>query len=477
MRMPRDIGPFHIIGIGGIGMSAIADVLHDRGYRVQGSDMKESANVRRLMKKGIRCFSGHEAQNIEGAAFVVLSSAVKRGNPEFEAARAKGVPVISRAEMLAELMRECDTVSVTGTHGKTTTTSMIAEILEHARLDPTVITGGIINSWGSNARIGQGDWMVVEADESDGTFIKLPTRIGVVTNIDPEHMDYWHTLEALHGAFKTFFDQVPFYGLVVAGLDHPIVREMIASIRREKGGHRFVTYGAAVDADLRLADYRAEGRFGVFDAHMGAKAPGGERVLKGVRVPVPGQHNCLNALAAIAVAAEIGLADEMILEAVAGFKGVSRRFTFTGEWNGVSIFDDYAHHPVEIAAVMKAARSAASGKVIAVVQPHRYTRLSNLFGDFCTCFSDADKVVVTPVYSAGEDPIEGADHAALAEGLRRQNHADIFTNDGANALAPLIADIAGPGDFVVGLGAGTITEWMQALPAQLGNGGKAAGGG
>jgi len=467
MRMSRDIGPFHIIGIGGIGMSAIAEVMHDRGYEVRGSDLKDSANVRRLKEKGITCFIGHEPANLEGAKFVVLSSAVKPDNCEYEAARERGLPIINRAEMLAELMRECATVSVTGTHGKTTTTSIIAELLQVAELDPTVISGGIIHSWGSNARIGQGEWMVVEADESDGTFIALPTRIGVVTNIDPEHMDYWQSLEALHGAFKTYFDNIPFYGVVIAGLDHPIVREMIAQIGREQTGQRVLTYGVADDADLRLSNYRVEKGVAVFDVDLGANVPGGTRILKDLRLPIPGEYNALNALAAFAVAAEIGIGDDLIRSALENFGGVNRRFMLTGRWNDVSVYDDYAHHPVEIEAVLKAARGVADARVIAIVQPHRYTRLKYLFGDFCTCFADADVVIVTPVYSAGEAPIEGADRDALIEGLKRQGHESVLPADDESHLASLLADIAQPGDLVIGMGAGTITEWMHAVPKRL----------
>lgn len=467
MRMPRGIGPFHIIGIGGIGMSAIAEVMHDRGYEVRGSDLKDSANVQRLQGKGITCFIGHEPKHIDGAAYVVLSSAVKEGNPEYDAARKQGLPILTRAEMLAELMRECATVSVTGTHGKTTTTSLVAELFQTGGLDPTVISGGIIQSWGSNARIGKGEWMVVEADESDGTFIALPTRIGVVTNIDPEHMDYWHSLEALHGAFKKYFDNIPFYGLVVAGLDHPIVREMIAQIGREQRGQRVVTYGVADDADLRLSNYRVEKGYAVFDVDLSDEVPGGARRLEGVRLPVPGQYNALNALAAMAVAQEVGIDDGVILKSLENFGGVARRFNLTGTWNGIPIYDDYAHHPVEISAVLKAARSAAEKRVIAIVQPHRYTRLKNLFGDFCTCFSEADAVIVTPVYSAGEQPIEGADRDALIEGLKRQGHGNVLAVDGDDHLVSVIAEVAQPGDLIIGMGAGTITEWARALPERL----------
>jgi UDP-N-acetylmuramate--alanine ligase len=467
MRMPRNIGPFHIVGIGGIGMSAIAEVMHDRGYEVRGSDLKQSANVQRLMDKGITCFIGHDPANINGAEFVVLSSAVKQDNPEYEAAREKGLPVISRAEMLAELMRECATVSVTGTHGKTTTTSIIAELLLAADKDPTVISGGIIKNWGSNARIGQGEWMVVEADESDGTFIALPTRIGVVTNIDPEHMDYWQSLESLHGAFKSYFDNIPFYGLVIAGLDHPIVREMIAQIGRDQTGQRVLTYGVADDADLRLSNYHVEDGITVFDVDISANVPGGARSLKGLRLSMPGEFNAVNALAAFAVATEIGIPDELIRTALERFGGVERRFMLTGTWNDVPVYDDYAHHPVEIEAVLKAARSAAKSRVITIVQPHRYTRLKNLFGDFCTCFDDADTVIVTPVYSAGEQPIEGADRDALIEGLKRQGHENVLPVDNEDHLVSLLAEVAKPGDLVIGLGAGTITEWIHVLPKRL----------
>ncbi len=467
MHMPRDIGPFHIVGIGGIGMSAIAEVLHTSGYDVRGSDMKESPNFRRLQAMGIRCMIGHCPSNVVGAQFVVVSSAVKSDNPEVEAARANGIPVISRAEMLAELMRGYATVSVTGTHGKTTTTSIIAELLYAAKLDPTVLSGGIINAWGSNVRIGSGDWMVVEADESDGTLTKLPTQIGVVTNIDAEHMDYWHSLEALHAAFRSFFQNVPFYGLVVAGLDHPIVREMVAALRREESGRRVLTYGLADDADLRLANFRTDGAGILFDVDLGPAVSGGARIIDAIALPIPGDHNALNALAAVAVATEIGIDDDLIREALGRFSGVMRRFTHTGTWNGIAIYDDYAHHPVEIASVLKAAKSAASGRVLAVVQPHRYSRLQNLFGDFCTCFGDADTVLVTPVYSAGETPIESVGRDALIEGMRRQGHGHVLAVDDEQDLTSTIMEHAKPGDLVIGLGAGTITEWTHALTQNL----------
>ncbi len=467
MQMPGDIGPFHIIGIGGIGMSAIAEVLHTRGYAVRGSDMKQSANVERLQAMGIPCTVGHKPENVAGAQFVVISSAVKPDNPEVEAARANGTAIIRRAEMLAELMRGYATVSVTGTHGKTTTTSIIAELLDAANLDPTVLNGGIINAFGSNARIGSGSWMVVEADESDGTFTKLPTQIGVVTNIDAEHMDYWVSIEALHAAFRSFFSNIPFYGLVVAGLDHPIVREMISTLRREEAGRRVLTYGMADDADLRLVNLRADGGAILFDVDVGPDVRGGARSLMDLRLPMPGDHNALNALAGIAVASEIGISDEQIRQSLAGCGGVKRRFTHVGVWQGVDVYDDYAHHPVEIASVLRAAKSAARGRVFAVVQPHRFSRLRNLFGEFCTCFDDADTVIVTPVYSAGEEPIEGIDRDSLIEGIKRQGHDRVVAIEDEHDLAATLAQSAKSGDLVIGLGAGTITDWTHALPKLL----------
>ncbi len=407
MEMPRDIGTIHILGIGGIGMSAIAEILHAKGFTVQGSDQKDSANVRRLRAKGIRVFVGHDAINLVGARFIVISTAVKNGNPELEAARARGLPIIRRAEMLAELMRLYSTVSVTGTHGKTTTTSLIAHLFTAASLDPTVITGGIINEWGSNARLGQGKWMVVEADESDGTFTKLPSEIGVVTNIDPEHLDYFKTVENMHREFEAFFRNIPFYGLTVTCIDHPVVAAMIDRLKLRADGRRLLTYGIAEGADLRLDDVRFDGQTTLFDATLGARVVGGARRIEGWRIPIPGHHNALNALAAVAVATEAGLSDQRIRDAIASFSGVKRRFQRTGTWNGVDIYDDYGHHPIEIAAVLKAARPGTKGRVFAVVEPHRYSRVKSLFDEFATCFSDADAVIVAPLYSAGEPPLEG----------------------------------------------------------------------
>lgn len=477
MEIPRGIGTIHILGIGGIGMSAIAEILHDKGFGVQGSDQKESANVKRLRAKGIRVFVGHDAANLTGAKFIVISTAVKPGNPELEAARAQGLPIIRRAEMLAELMRLYSTVSVTGTHGKTTTTSLIAHVFNEAKLDPTVITGGIINAWGSNARLGAGPWMVVEADESDGTFIKIPTQIGVVTNIDPEHLDYFKTVENMHREFEAFYRNIPFYGLAVTCTDHPVVREMVDRLQLRSDGRRLVTYGTQPGADMVLGEVQFDGLNTIFDAELGERVNGGARGIRGWRVPVPGRHNALNALAAIAVAAEAGVPDDVIQQALASFTGVKRRFQLTGTWNGVFIFDDYGHHPVEIGAVLKAARaSAARGRVIAVVEPHRYTRVRDLFDDFCACLQEANSVIVTPLYSAGEPPIDGIDSQALAEGIRRAGHASVVAVENERDVVPALWNIAQPGDMVICLGAGNSTELAHALPELLGGEPKRAGG-
>ena len=417
MQMPREIGTFHIIGIGGIGMSAIAEILLAKGYSVQGSDQKDSANVRRLRAKGVRVFIGHDAVNLVGARSVVISSAVKSGNPELDAARARGLPIIRRAEMLAELMRLYSTISVTGTHGKTTTTSLIAHIFTVSRSDPTVISGGIINAWGSNARLGKGQWMIVEADESDGTFVRIPTQIGIVTNIDPEHLDYFKSVENMHREYETFFRNIPFYGLAVACVDHPVVREMIERVELRRDGRRLLTYGTTEGADLVLTGLRHERGRIVIDAKLSARVRGGERALTGWTIPVLGEHNALNTLAAIAAATEAGIPDEAIRSSLESFTGVKRRFELTGTWNDAAIYDDYAHHPTEIAAVLAAARPGVRGRLIAVFEPHRYTRVRDLFGEFCACFRDADSVIVAPLYSAGE-----AAHQGHRPSSRRRRH-------------------------------------------------------
>lgn len=467
MQMPRDIGPFHIIGIGGIGMSAIAEILVAKGYTVQGSDQKESANVRRLRSKGIRVFVGHDPVNLIGARYVVISTAVKPFNPELIAARQKGLTIIRRAEMLAELMRLYSTISVTGTHGKTTTTSLLSHIFTEAGEEPTVITGGIINSWGSNARLGQGKWMIVEADESDGTFTRLPTEIGIVTNIDPEHLDYFGSVEAMHHEYEAFLKNIPFFGLAVACIDHPVVRDMIERLNLRADGRRLLTYGQSQDADLVLQSIRIEGNTTYFDATLAASVKGGARKLTDWSVPIPGAHNALNALAAIAVATQAGLEDAKIKAAMAGFSGVKRRFQFTGEWNGVGIYDDYGHHPAEISAVLAAARGGTKGKVIAVVEPHRYTRVRDLFEDFARCFKDADHVIVAPLYTAGEPPIAGIDNQTLAARIATAGRRSAEAVDEPGAIAPAIKRVAGPGDIVVCLGAGNSTDWAHALPDWL----------
>lgn len=468
MQMPGDLGPIHILGIGGIGMSAIAEILRAKGYTVQGTDQKESANVKRLQAKGIKVFVGHRPENIAGARYVVISTAVKAGNPELEAARALGIPIIRRSEMLAELMRLYATISVTGTHGKTTTTSLIAHVLKDTGLEPTVITGGIINDWGSNARLGAGPWMVVEADESDGTFIKIPTQIGVVTNIDPEHLDYFGSVESMHQEYETFFRNIPFYGLTVTCIDHPVARDMIERLALRRDGRRLLTYGVSADADLRLLAARVEGTSTIFDAELGGRVAGGSRRITGWSVPVPGDHNALNALAAIAVCAEAGLSDDAIRTSLARFAGVKRRFQPTGTWNGITVYDDYGHHPVEIAAVLKAARAGAKGRVVAVVEPHRYSRVKDLFGEFATCLSDADAVIVAPLYSAGEAPVPGIDHRALAAAISAAGHAAVTAVDSERDLAPAIRALARSGDMVLCFGAGNSTDWAHALPGWLG---------
>ena len=463
MKLPNDIGPIHFVGIGGIGMSGIAEVLVNLGYTVTGSDVAEGGNVKRLREKGIKVVVGHAAANIDAADVVVMSSAIRRDNPELVAARAQRLPVVRRAEMLAELMRLKSCIAIAGTHGKTTTTSMVAALLEAGRFDPTVINGGIINAYGTNSRLGAGDWMVVEADESDGTFLKLPADIAIVTNIDPEHLDHFQTFEAVQAAFQAFVENVPFYGFAVMCTDHPVVQTLVGHI----ADRRIVTYGENPQADVRLVDLthaNGHSKFSVeFRDRVGAQA----HAISDLALPMPGRHNALNATAAVAVAHELEVPDAAIRTALAGFGGVRRRFTRTGEWNGVTVIDDYGHHPVEIAAVLKAARESTGGQVIAVMQPHRYTRLSSLFDEFCTCFNDADVVIVAHVYPAGEAPIAGADRDGLVQGLRVRGHRHVIALDGPEQLAGLVQSLAKAGDYVVFLGAGNITQWAYALPGEL----------
>jgi UDP-N-acetylmuramate--alanine ligase len=463
MKLPPKLGPIHFIGIGGIGMSGIAEVMHNLGYTVQGSDAADNYNVKRLSDQGIQTFVGHRAENVDGAEVVVVSTAIKRDNPELAVAREKRLPVVRRAEMLAELMRFKSCVAVAGTHGKTTTTSLVATLLDAGNLDPTVINGGIINAYGTNARMGEGDWMVVEADESDGTFLKLPADVAIVTNIDPEHLDHFGDFDAIKDAFRTFIDNIPFYGFAVMCIDHPTVQDMVGRIE----DRRVITYGENPQADVRLIDVDPRGGQTRFRVLIRDRRPELRLELSDLVLPMPGYHNALNATAAIAVAHELGVSAEQIRAALAGFGGVKRRFTRTGEWNGVAIFDDYGHHPVEIKAVLRAARASTDGQVIAVVQPHRYSRLAALFDDFCTCFNDADAVIVAPVYAAGEQPIEGADRDSLVAGLKSRGHRNVMALEKTENLAGLIRPQAKPGDYVVCLGAGNITQWAYALPGEL----------
>jgi UDP-N-acetylmuramate--alanine ligase len=463
MKLPRDVGPIHFIGIGGIGMSGIAEVMMTLGYKVQGSDLTENYNTARLRKHGIEVTIGHAASNLKDAQVVVVSAAVKEDNSELRAARAQLLPIVRRAEMLAELMRFKSCVAVGGTHGKTTTTSLVAALLDAGGLDPTVINGGIINAYGTNARLGNGDWMVVESDESDGTFVKLPADVAIVTNIDPEHLDHYGTFDAARQAYLAFVENIPFYGFAVMCIDHPEVQALIGRVR----DRQLITYGRSPQADVRLTDLEyAEGE-SCFSVVFADRRSGTAQAITDLRLAMPGDHNALNATAAIAVAHELGIADEEIRKGLKGFAGVKRRFTRTGSHSGIEVFDDYGHHPVEIAAVLKAARKVGKNHVIAVVQPHRYTRLANLFDEFCRCFNDADAVVVAPVYAAGEQPIPGVSHEALAEGLRDRGHRQVLRIDTAEELPGMIRDLARPGDIVVCLGAGTITQWAYALPGQL----------
>ena len=463
MRLPREIGPIHFVGIGGIGMSGIAEVLCNLGYTVQGSDVSESANVTRLRDKGIKVTVGHKAENVDGVDVLVVSTAIKRDNPELIAARGLRIPVVRRAEMLAELMRLKSCIAIAGTHGKTTTTSMVATLLDAGNLDPTVINGGIINAYGTNARLGAGEWMVVEADESDGTFLKLPADVAIVTNVDPEHLDHFKTFDAVQEAFRNFVESVPFYGFAVMCTDHPVVQALVGKIE----DRRIITYGENPQADARLVDLVPFTGGSKFKVEFRNRTTDVAHEITDLMLPMPGRHNALNATAAIAVAHEIGISDDVIRTALAGFGGVKRRFTKTGEWNGVNIIDDYGHHPVEIAAVLRAARDSTKGKVIAVVQPHRFTRLQSLFEEFCTCFNDADTVIVADVYAAGEAPIPGIDRDSFVLGLRSHGHREVIPLENSAALAGVVRDVAKPDDFVVLLGAGNITQWAYALPGEL----------
>ena len=467
---PFDLGPAHLVGIGGIGMSGIAEIMLTMGYEVQGSDMKEGPNIERLRKKGAKVFIGHEAENVANAGAVIISSAIKPGNPEVDAARAAGTPVVRRANMLAELVRMKWTVCVAGTHGKTTTTTMVASLLDAADIDPTVINGGIVNAYGSNAKAGAGDWMVLEADESDGTFTKLSPTAAIVTNIDPEHMEHYGTMENLRAAFDTFVENIPFYGFAVLCTDHPEVQALASRIV----DRRRITYGFNRQADVRAVNLTTDLNGAHFDIALRRPGSATPRMIKGATLPMAGDHNVQNALAAVTVALELGANDDQILAGLSGFGGVKRRFTPAGEWAPVDgeapvrIIDDYGHHPVEIEAVLKAARSMqGQNNVIAVAQPHRYSRLNDLFTEFSTCFDMADTVLIAPVFEAGEEPIEGINHETLVKSIRQHGHKDVGVLESLNALPEAVKAFAKPGDMVVCLGAGDITSYANSLANDL----------
>jgi UDP-N-acetylmuramate--alanine ligase len=461
--LPLDVGTIHFIGIGGIGMSGIAEVLHHLGYRVQGSDQTANANVKRLQDKGIQVFIGHRAENLHDAQVVVFSSAVKGDNPEMVDARARRLPVVRRAEMLGELMRLRSSIAIAGTHGKTTTTSLVAALLDAAGYDPTVVNGGIINAYGTNARVGSGDWMVVESDESDGSFLRLPATIGVVTNIDPEHMEHYGTFDAVREAYFHFVERLPFYGFAVLCLDHPEVQALVGRITDRK----VLTYGFSPQADVRATRLQIDPDGSTFDVLLNPRGGGEPIQLQNIRLAMPGRHNVQNALAVIAIGEQLGINHAATRRALGTFGGVKRRFTITGKVDGVTVVDDYGHHPVEIRAVLATARQATKGRVVAVVQPHRYSRLASLFDEFCGCFHDADTVFIAPVYAAGETPIAGADRDRLVEGVRARGHRDCRPIDGAEGLAEIVQVATAPGDLVVCLGAGTISAWANALPEEL----------
>ena len=462
-RVPLDIGAIHFIGIGGIGMSGIAEIMHNLGYKVQGSDSADNANVKRLRAMGITVHVGHNAGNLKDAHAVVYSSAVKPGNVEFDAARALSLPLVRRAEMLAEIMRLRSCIAIAGTNGKTTTTTMVAALLDAGGLDPTVVNGGIINAYGTNARLGAGEWVVVEADESDGTFLRLPATVAVVTNADPDHLDYYGTFDNMRDAFQRFVENVPFYGFAVLCIDHPEVQAMVGRVT----DRRIVTYGFSPQADARAVNVRFSEGASHFDCIFTDRRSGTETRLDGMSLPMPGEHNVQNAMAAIVVARELGVPSAVIKKGLAEFRGVGRRFTKVGEVNGAAIIDDYAHNPFKIAAALRAARQAYKGPVVAVVQPHRYTRLRDTFEQFATCLNDADVAVIAPVYAAGEAPIEGINRDTYADALRAHGHRNVITIEGEDDLPAAVAPYLKPGAVIIGTGAGSITGWINNLQKKL----------
>ena len=461
--LPLSVGTIHFVGIGGIGMSGIAEILHTLQYSVQGSDITDGGNVARLRDLGINISIGHRADNLGDAEIVVISSAIKQDNPEVLEARSRQVPIVPRAEMLSAIMRLKWGIAVAGTHGKTTTTSIVAAVLDAARLDPTVINGGIINAYGTNARLGSGEWIVVEADESDGTFIKLPATVAVVTSIDPEHLDYYGDFEALKHSFIKFTQNIPFYGFATMCIDDDKVQALISKV----SNRRIITYGLNPEADIRAINIQIDHEGSNFSVIALQRASNTKIDLGRFSLPMIGKHNIRNALAAIAIAHEMGVNANVIRNALSEFRGVKRRFTRTGVVNDVTIIDDYGHHPVEISAVLAAARASASNKVIAVVQPHRFTRLRDLFDEFCTCFEDADIVIVTDIYAAGETPIDGYNRDTLIEGIKARGHKHVLPLKTPDSLPNLITAVAQPKDYVVCLGAGDITTWAKSLPAAL----------
>jgi UDP-N-acetylmuramate--alanine ligase len=458
-KLPINIGSIHFVGIGGIGMSGIAEVLLNLNYKVQGSDIKKSPITERLEKLGIKIFYNHDASNLKKAAVVVVSTAVSETNPELMGARNQGIPIVKRSEMLAELMRLNSNIAIAGTHGKTTTTTLVATLLDGGGLDPTVINGGIIHAYGSNARLGQGDWMVVEADESDGTFNRLPATLAVVTNIDPEHLDHWGDFETLREGFLDFVSNIPFYGVAFCCTDHPEVQALVGKVT----DRRIITYGFNAQADVRAINVIFMDGVSYFDVLLQKE----NIILHRLALPMPGNHNVSNSLAAIAIARHLDIDEKSIKKSLSQFKGVNRRFTQVAELNGIKIIDDYGHHPVEISAVLSAARQTAKGKVFAIHQPHRYTRLNSLFEDFCSCFNEADFVGIMEVYSAGEVPIDGASRSDLVNGLVRHGHRNVFSVDNEDDLETLIRRQAKSGDIIVFLGAGTISVWANNLPLRL----------
>src|SRR6201991_1164698 len=462
-RVPLNIGAIHFIGIGGIGMSGIAEIMHNLGYKVQGSDAAENANVKRLRGMGMTVHVGHKAENLKDAHAVVYSSAVKPGNAEFDEARRLALPLVRRAEMLAEIMRLRSCIAIAGTNGKTTTTTMVAALLDAGGMDPTVVNGGIINAYGTNARLGAGEWVVVEADESDGTFLRLPATVAVVTNADPDHLDFYGTFDNMRDAFQRFVENVPFYGFAVLCLDHPEVQAMVGRI----ADRRMITYGFSPQADARAINVRFSEGASHFDVVFTDRRKASETRLEGLKLPMPGEHNVQNSLAAIVVARELGVSDALIAKALADFKGVGRRFTKVGEYNGTAIIDDYAHNPFKIAAAVKAARQAYDGPIVAVVQPHRFTRLRDTFEQFAKCLNDAEVAIIAPVYAAGEQPIDGINRDSYADALRAHGHRNVITIDGEADLAAAVAPYVKPGAVIIGTGAGSITGWMHNLPKKL----------